>query len=42
MLGTDLQVERSILKDEEMVVGIFGDTEVSRFGIAEVGKHDVG
>ena len=39
--GTDLQVEKRILKDEEIVVGIFGDTEVSKFGI-EVGRHDVG
>ena len=42
VLGSDLQVGKCILKDEETVVGIFGDTEVRGFGIVEVEKHDVG
>lgn len=42
VLGPDLQIGKCIFKDEEIVVGIFGDTEVSRFGIVDVEKHDAG
>ena len=42
VLGTDLQIGKCIFKDGEIVVGIFGDTEVSRFGIVYVEKHDGG